>query len=142
VGTLVLTCVAFRRHQRLLRVIAAARAPDTTLIDDAKQMSRQIGLASCPALRVTDALVCPLVSIGGSKQLVLLPSRLLAELSREQTRSVLAHELAHIRRRDHWVRCFELIVLALIVLWRPEIARGAIAHVGCLCAKRSRGILA
>jgi HEAT repeat protein len=75
-------------------------------------------LAGCPPVRVTDVLVCPLVSIGGWKQLVLLPSRLLAELSREQTQSVLAHELAHIRRRDHWVRCFELIVLALF-WWNP-----------------------
>ncbi len=66
----------------------------------------------------TDALVCPLVSIGGWKQLVLLPSRLLTELSREQTRSILAHELAHLRRHDHWVRCFELIVLALF-WWNP-----------------------
>ncbi|MCH7686454.1 MAG: hypothetical protein IH899_07205, partial [Planctomycetes bacterium] len=62
VGTLVLTCLALRRHQRLLRVFAAARTPDTTLIDDAKQVSRQFGLASCPPVRVTDVLVCPLVS--------------------------------------------------------------------------------
>ncbi|MCH7726270.1 MAG: M56 family metallopeptidase [Planctomycetes bacterium] len=118
VGTLVLTCVAFRGHRQLLSLFAAARAPDTTLIDDVKQVSRQIGLASCPPVRVTDALVCPLVSIGRWKQLVLLPSHLLAELSREQIRSILAHELAHIRRRDHWVRCFELIVLALF-WWNP-----------------------
>lgn len=117
-GTLVLTCVAVRRHRRLLRVFAAARAPEATLLDDAKQVSRQIGLAGCPPVRVTDALVCPLVSMVTWKPLVLLPSRLLAELSREQVRSVLAHELAHIRRHDLWVRCFELTVLALF-WWYP-----------------------
>ena len=118
VGTLILGCVAIRRHRRLLRVFGAARPPQATLLDDAKQLSRQIGLARCPPVRVTDALVCPLVSIGGWNQFVLLPSRLLAELSREQARSVVAHELAHIRRRDLWVRCFELIVLALF-WWNP-----------------------
>ncbi len=118
VGTLFFASVAFARHRRLLQVFAAAETPAATLMDDATKVARQIGLARCPPLRVTDALVCPLVSIGYRQQIVLFPLRLLAEFSRDQTRTVLAHELAHIRRGDHWVRCFELLVLALF-WWNP-----------------------
>ena len=46
VGTLVLSCVAVLRHQRLLRIFAASKTPDTTLIDDSRQVARQFGLAS------------------------------------------------------------------------------------------------
>jgi len=49
---------------------------------------------------------------------VLFPQLLLREFTPEQTRSVLAHEFAHIHRRDNLVRCFELIVLALH-WWNP-----------------------
>jgi beta-lactamase regulating signal transducer with metallopeptidase domain len=118
VGTLVFVCVAGSRHARLLRIIAGARTADAMLRNDAQALSREIGLAACPSVCVTDTCVTPLVTIGWRKPIILLPRELLGGLNRDQVRSVLAHEMAHLRRRDHWVRCFETVVLALC-WWNP-----------------------
>ena len=37
-----------------------------------------------------------------------------------QRATLLAHELAHLRRRDHWVRCLELLVTGLY-WWLPVV---------------------
>ena len=49
---------------------------------------------------------------------LLFPARLLDRLEHEQRATLLAHELAHLRRRDHWVRWLELLVLGLY-WWHP-----------------------
>ncbi len=119
-GTIVLASMAFRRHRRLLFVIAAAREADPALREEAGIVSQRMGVRSCPPVLVTDAIISPLVIIGGWNRLILLPASVLAEIDREQVRSILAHELAHLRRRDHWVRYFELLVLALF-WWNPVV---------------------
>jgi hypothetical protein len=50
--------------------------------------------------------------------MMVLPARLLSELDREQRHAVLVHELAHIRRRDHLMRWFEILVRG-IFWWNP-----------------------
>jgi hypothetical protein len=102
----------------LLPLLAGSQAPDLILVKNAEQLARQIGLATCPPLRVTAAHVCPFVTPGMKNPMVVLPTRLLAELNRDQVNSVLAHELGHIRRRDHWVRFFDVCVLSLN-WWNP-----------------------
>src|SRR5262249_51440857 len=44
----------------------------------------------------------------------------LAALSFEQRSTLLLHELAHLRRRDHWVRLLEFVVLGLY-WWNPLV---------------------
>jgi hypothetical protein len=51
---------------------------------------------------------------------LLLPENLWHRLPREQQDTLLAHELAHLRRRDHWVRWLELAALALY-WWHPLV---------------------
>ena len=41
-----------------------------------------------------------------------------ARLDQDQRSALLAHELAHLRRRDHWIRPLELIAIALY-WWFP-----------------------
>jgi beta-lactamase regulating signal transducer with metallopeptidase domain len=118
IGAVVFVSVGLRRHMRLLPLIADSQAPDPVFAKDAEQLAQQIGLARCPPLRVTAAHVCPFVTPGVRTPTVVLPRRLLAELNRDQISSMLAHELAHIHRRDHWVRIFELCVLSLN-WWNP-----------------------
>lgn len=118
IGTVGFVGVALRRHARLLALTADGPTPDAAIAQDATHLSRQIGLATCPPLRLTAAHVCPFVTPGMSGPMIVLPSRLLAQLNRDQVNSILAHELAHIRRRDHWFRIFEVGVLALN-WWNP-----------------------
>jgi hypothetical protein len=49
---------------------------------------------------------------------LLLPAALWDRLGAEQQDTLLAHELAHLRRRDHWVRRLELLVVGLY-WWHP-----------------------
>ena len=49
---------------------------------------------------------------------MLLPAALWQRLNEKQRDSLLLHELAHLRRRDHWVRALELVVLGLY-WWCP-----------------------
>ena len=50
--------------------------------------------------------------------LLLLPTELLPRLSEEERDALLVHELAHVRRRDHWVRFLELAV-TVVFWWYP-----------------------
>jgi hypothetical protein len=54
----------------------------------------------------------------GRRPRLLLPAALLPRLLPDQRAALLIHELAHYRRRDHWVRLLELIVGALY-WWCP-----------------------
>jgi hypothetical protein len=51
---------------------------------------------------------------------VLLPDILWHQLPRRQQDTLLAHELAHLRRRDHWVRWLELAAITLY-WWHPLV---------------------
>ena len=48
----------------------------------------------------------------------MLLRRLLAQLDMREQRAILVHELAHLRRRDHWTNWFQLGLLA-IYWWNP-----------------------
>jgi hypothetical protein len=54
----------------------------------------------------------------GRKACLVIPADLLERLGPEQRSSLLAHELAHARRRDHWVRWLEFAVSGLY-WWLP-----------------------
>ena len=51
---------------------------------------------------------------------LLLPTELLERLDWSQRRTLILHELAHYRRRDHWVRCLEFAALGLY-WWFPVV---------------------
>ena len=81
------------------------------------------GLASClqvpcPEVCVIPANVSPMLWTLGRSPRLLLPAGLLERLSADQLTTLLAHELAHWRRRDDRTRWLELAVLALY-WWCP-----------------------
>jgi hypothetical protein len=56
----------------------------------------------------------------GEPPRLLLPEGLWKQLSNAQQDTLLAHELAHLRRRDHWVRWLELAAVA-VYWWHPIV---------------------
>ncbi|MBI1177588.1 hypothetical protein GC207_09135 [bacterium] len=70
-----------------------------------------------PTLRLTDAPMSPAV-YGLFRPVILLPRQLVSRLSIEQLRTVLLHELIHLRRRDLWVNCLQSI-LQIACWWHP-----------------------
>jgi beta-lactamase regulating signal transducer with metallopeptidase domain len=103
------------RFQRLLRDAEPAPAE---VQDEARRLAERLGLPRCPGVWFVPGRVPPLVwAVGGPARLI-LPAELWTALEDEQRTTILVHELAHLRRRDHWVRRLELVVSGLY-WWLP-----------------------
>ena len=115
-----------RRVRRVERRAPMARGcgggPGLDGREDAKlpQLTQALGLARVPALHTTDAIVSPMACWSGGAVRVLIPSALVEGLNRTELRCILAHELAHVRRRDHLVRWLEW--LACTACWWNPVA--------------------
>jgi WD40 repeat protein len=79
-----------------------------------------MGLARRPEIWLLPGPLPPLVWAALGRVRIFLPAKLLDRLDESERRSLLAHELAHVRRRDHWVRWLELIVSA-VYWWYPLV---------------------
>jgi beta-lactamase regulating signal transducer with metallopeptidase domain len=97
------------RFQRRLRW--AVPAP-RWLVDEAERIGRRLGVQA-PEILVIPGPATPMLWFLGRTKL-LVPGRLVEALGTAGWQGILAHELAHVRRRDHWVRRLEL---AAGVLW-------------------------
>ncbi len=106
------------RFRRLLRLCIAG--PEA-LQDRIAQIAIRIGLGQRrrPLAVIVPARIPPFVWAWptGRPQL-LLPQQLWMRLDESQQDALLAHELAHLKRGDHWVRWLEAVVLGLY-WWDP-----------------------
>ncbi len=104
---------AFRRRLR-----AAQPAPRAVrrLVTAA---ARDLGLRYVPPTLMLDGFVSPMIW-GGRRPCLILPTRLWSQLDEFGRRAIVHHELAHLRRWDHWVCRFELLVTALF-WWHPVL---------------------
>ena len=106
-----------RRFSRLVRT--ANQAPDE-LRRQVEMLSRRLGLRRAPRVCLIPGKLCPMLWAAAGRAVLLLPEDLVHRLDREQKVTLLAHELAHLRRRDHLVRYLELLVRALH-WWNPSV---------------------
>ena len=118
IGLLGWSLARMARFRRMLS--RASRPAPSRLQREAAALGRELGLARIPEVRTTDARVTPMVWWTGGRVRVLVPSWIQADLTRDETRAILAHELAHVRRRDHLVRWLEW--LACSVFWWNPVA--------------------
>jgi RND family efflux transporter MFP subunit len=83
------------------------------------QIAARLGLRRVPQARLIAARVPPLVwvPVTGSPRLI-LPEELWSRLGGAQQDAILAHELAHLRRGDHWVRRLQAVTCGLY-WWNP-----------------------
>jgi beta-lactamase regulating signal transducer with metallopeptidase domain len=109
--------VQVARFRRALRF--ARRAPGDLQVM-AADLARRLGLRRCPAVWLVPGAVSPMVWALGRAPCLLFPSGLLEHLDERGKAALLAHELAHVRRGDHWVRLLELAVTGLY-WWHPVV---------------------
>ncbi len=115
-----------RRSARSVGTPEGSDASDTTASltnsntpDDALGSPRRRDAETRPtlAVRLTDTAMSPAVC-GLFRPVILLPRKLVNRLTEEQLRSVLLHELVHLRRHDLGVNCLQTL-LQIVAWWHP-----------------------
>jgi len=117
-GAVLWFAVAGTRIYRFQRLLRYGRAAPPPLQDEVSLLAERLGLARCPPVWLIPGRVSPLLWALGRRACLVVPADLLHSLRPEQRASLLAHELAHARRRDHWVRWLEFVVTGLY-WWLP-----------------------
>jgi beta-lactamase regulating signal transducer with metallopeptidase domain len=119
-GSLLWLTLAGSRLYRFGRLLRLTQRAPAEMEDVARRLAKRMGLGRCPDVSVVPAPISPLLWALAGKPRLLLPASLLKRLSPEQWYTLLAHELAHLCRKDHWVRILELAVFALY-WWHPVV---------------------
>ncbi len=120
VGSLAWFLLALERLQRFRRLLRFARPAPAALQERGRRLAQSLALPRCPRIRLLPGRIAPMLwAVGGAPRL-LVPADLLDVLSDEQLDTLLMHELAHLRRRDHWVRVLEFVVMGLY-WWHPVV---------------------
>jgi beta-lactamase regulating signal transducer with metallopeptidase domain len=106
------------RFNRLL--LAESELAPEALQTAAAKLARRLGLDRIPAVVTTSAHLSPMVWWMGGPVRVVLPALVLDQTDAQQAQWILAHELAHVRRRDHLVRWLEWLACVLF-WWNPVV---------------------
>jgi beta-lactamase regulating signal transducer with metallopeptidase domain len=103
------------RFERLLRntLPASERMQRLTL-----EIACKMGVQRVPDVRYVECVKIPMLWCAGGRATIALPMSLVCQLDNPRAALILAHELAHLRRRDHWVRGVELVV-SIVYWWNP-----------------------
>lgn len=98
---------------------AGRQAVSAAVYCRATELSRRLGLGRFASVygstRVTQA-----IAVGYLKPMVLVPMAWLNELPPEALDAIIAHELAHIRRWDHWVVLMQRM-LETLLFYHPAV---------------------
>lgn len=119
VGSLCWFCLAGVRLVRFRRQLRLAQPASAQLRGEAQRLADQLRV-TCPGVWIVPGPVAPMLWVLGGTPRLLLPAGLLQRLDQVQRHALLTHELAHWRRRDHWVRWLELAALGLY-WWCPLV---------------------
>jgi len=106
------------RFNRLL--LANSENAPQDLQAEAERLASRLGLTTIAEVCTTSARISPMVWWTGGQVRVVIPTALLDQMKAAQWRWVLAHELAHVRRRDYMVRWLEWLV-CVCFWWNPVV---------------------
>jgi beta-lactamase regulating signal transducer with metallopeptidase domain len=106
------------RMARFRRVLSHARRAPPALEQEVRTLAARLGVRRVPRVKLVKRRIPPLVWALFGEPVILLPAGLLRILSPLQRSTLLVHELAHLKRRDHLARLLELAALGLY-WWHP-----------------------
>jgi beta-lactamase regulating signal transducer with metallopeptidase domain len=106
------------RIGRFRQLFRGAEVPPYAVLGMAEGIAKRLELRQTPQIRMLPVRISPLVWSLDGRPRVFLPAELFAQLDQSAQEAILAHELAHVRRRDHWVRLLEVAVTTLF-WWHP-----------------------
>ena len=105
------------QFRRLLRF---AQPVSAKIQDQVSQYAHQLGLTRTPSAWMVPGAVSPMLWALVGRPRLLLPADLWERMNETQRATLLVHELAHLCRRDHWVRLLELVAGGLF-WWHPVV---------------------
>jgi len=108
------------RLSRTIRASGLIRASEPASLRTCAMVAvaaEQIGLSRVPEVRIVDDAISPMIWCGFTPKLI-LPRGLWNALDESSQRAVLVHELAHVRRWDH-VLCWFDLVIGSLYWWHP-----------------------
>ncbi len=117
-GILAWSLLRIYRFNRLLSTASEVASPALQCV--AEEIGQRLGLKAAPTIYTTSARLSPMVWWLGGQVRILIPAALPRKMDAEQLRWIVAHELAHVRRRDHMVRWLEW--LACVCFWWNPVA--------------------
>ena len=113
------------RFNRLL--LANSESAPRDLQTEAERIASRLGLTTIVEVCTTSASISPMVWWTGGQVRVVIPTALLDQMEATQWRWVLAHELAHVRRRDYMVRWLEW--LACVCFWWNPVGGSHLTNI-------------
>lgn len=117
-GSLLFLSLSLVRLIRFRRRLETVPMASPALQNRAARLAASFGIERAPRIRMVTAKIPPSLKPGWGRCEILFPEGLLERLQEGELDAILAHELAHIRRRDHWIRPLELFIVALY-WWHP-----------------------
>ncbi len=119
-GAVTTFLVSIRRIRRFQRLLRDAHPVGEDTQDWVDELAANLGLLRSPSVWWVGGKLSPLVWSLGWRPRLIIPVDLWKGLDDHQRATLLIHELAHLRRGDHHLRFFELIVTALY-WWHPVL---------------------
>ena len=113
IGSLIYLSFMARKVIRFKRLIKRTKPAREKLQAIVKAESVRNHLRRTPVVRELDANISPFVYLSASGPQVVMPSALADQLSDDEMRSLILHELVHLKRHDPLVRFLELIVTTI-----------------------------
>lgn len=111
--------LAVWRIGRIRQTLQLAQPAPESIRTLTNSLAATLNLRRSPQLKILPGVISPMVWPLGKTSIV-LPERLIQELSRDELSMVIGHELVHLRRRDHWMRYLEMLATGLF-WWLPTV---------------------
>ncbi|MCB1022943.1 MAG: M48 family metalloprotease [Acidobacteria bacterium] len=106
------------KFDRLLR--SSSENASDAIYRIAEDLAGRLSLKKLPSISITNAAIAPMVWWVGGNIRVFIPASLVENMQPDQLRLVLAHELAHVKRRDFLVRWVEWLA-GVLFWWNPVV---------------------
>lgn len=119
-ATAAVLAFALSRARRLETLLRDAREAAPALRERTAGLAAAMGLRRAPEVRIVPARISPMLWYRPGSLQLLLPAGLSERLDAGELDALLAHELAHVRRRDHWIRYLELLATT-VFWWHPVV---------------------
>ncbi len=115
-GAIVCFVSQLRRILRFARMVRSGEVAPSHLTAEVVSVASILRMKA-PVSMIVKGIASPFLWCGGAIRLA-WPDSLSSQADVERSRSIIAHELAHLRRRDHWITWLELIASTLW-WWNP-----------------------